>query len=119
VVIDLNMDTVRALAEEGRLALYGDASQAGLLKQAGLARAAYLVVTLPHSVNRTPLIAAARHLNPSCRIFVRARYLREREELEQVGATACFEEAEAAVALTELVLRDLRGASQPDAMNCP
>lgn len=108
VVIDLNMDTVRDLAGKGRLALYGDASQGELLKQAGVASARYLVVTLPHSVNRAPLIAAARHLNPACRIFVRARYLREREDLVQAGATAaCFEEAEAAVALTERLLLDL------------
>jgi len=41
---------------------------------------------------------------------VRARYMRERAELEQVGAdAACFEEAEAAVALSKLVLSD-RGA---------
>jgi hypothetical protein len=77
-----------------------------------VAQADYLVITLPHSVNRAPLIAAARHLNPNGRIFVRARYLRERAELEQVGATgACFEEAEAAVALTQKVLGDLRGTS--------
>jgi CPA2 family monovalent cation:H+ antiporter-2 len=63
---------------------------------------------LPHSVNRTPLVAAARRLSPRCRILVRARYLREREELRQVGAdAACFEEVEAAVALTERVLTDL------------
>jgi CPA2 family monovalent cation:H+ antiporter-2 len=108
VIIDLNMDTVRELAADGRLALYGDASHGELLKQAGVARADYLIVTLPHSVNRRPLIAAARHLNPGCRIFVRARYLREKEELEQVGATAAFEEAEAAVALAEKVLGDLQ-----------
>jgi CPA2 family monovalent cation:H+ antiporter-2 len=65
-------------------------------------------VTLPHSVNRTPMIAAARQLNPGCRIFVRARYLRERDDLEQVGTSAvCFEEVEAAAALTSLVLADL------------
>jgi CPA2 family monovalent cation:H+ antiporter-2 len=63
---------------------------------------------LPHSVNRAPLIAAAREANPACRILVRARYLRERAELEQAGADgACFEEAEAAGALAERVLRDL------------
>ena len=39
---------------------------------------------------------------------MRARYLRERAELEQAGAdVACFEEAEAAGALAERVLRDL------------
>ena len=46
---------------------------------------------------------------------MRARYIREREELEQVGAdAACFEEAEAAVALSKLVLTD-RGTG-PDAI---
>lgn len=54
------------------------------------------------------MIAAARALNPACRILVRARYLQERAELEQVGASAaCFEEVEAAVALTAQVLSDL------------
>ena len=108
VVVDLNMETVARLNARGRHAIFGDASQPGILEQAGLARASHLVVTLPHSVNRTPMIAAARQLNPTCRILVRARYLRERAELEQVGTTAeCFEEVEAAVALTSLVLADL------------
>jgi CPA2 family monovalent cation:H+ antiporter-2 len=108
VVIDLNMDTVAQLKARGRQAIFGDASHSGILAQAGVARASHLVVTLPHSVNRTPMIAAARQLNPACRIFVRARYLRERGDLEQVGTNAvCFEEVEAAVALTSLVLEDL------------
>ena len=65
-------------------------------------------MTLPHSVNRGPMVVAARQLNPACRIYVRARYLQERAELQQVGAdAACFEELEAAVALTARVLGDL------------
>jgi K+:H+ antiporter len=108
VVVDLNMDTIAEREAAGRRALYGDASQPGILEQAGIARARYLIVTLPHSVNRTPLIATARQLAPRCRIFVRARYLREGAELVQAGAdAACFEEAEAAVALTSRVLSDL------------
>jgi CPA2 family monovalent cation:H+ antiporter-2 len=108
VVIDLNLETVGEIAGEGRLALYGDASHPDILRQAGIARASHLVVTLPHSLNRGPMIAAARQANPACRILVRARYLRERRELQQAGAdVACFEEAEAAGALAEQVLRDL------------
>lgn len=108
VVVDLNMDTVRELSARGRRAIFGDASHADILRQAGVERASHLVVTLPHSVNRAPMIAAARARNPACRIFVRARYLRERADLEQVGTTtACFEEVEAVVALTSLVLQDL------------
>jgi CPA2 family monovalent cation:H+ antiporter-2 len=108
VVIDMNVDTVSAIAREGRRALYGDASSTEVLKQAGVGQAAHLVVTLPHSVNRGPLIAAARVLNPQLRILVRARYLRERRELEQAGASAaCFEETEAAVALARTVLKEV------------
>jgi CPA2 family monovalent cation:H+ antiporter-2 len=108
VVIDLNLETVGALAAEGRLALYGDASHPDILRKAGMARASHLVITLPHSLNRGPMITAARQIDPSCRILVRARYLRERAELELAGAdVACFEEAEAAGALAERVLRDL------------
>jgi CPA2 family monovalent cation:H+ antiporter-2 len=105
VVIDMNLETVGSLVREGRPALYGDASRTAVLKQAGLGRATHLVITLPHSVNRGPMVAAARQLKPSVHILVRARYLRERRELEQAGASAaCFEETEAAVALARSVL---------------
>ena len=108
VVIDMNLDTVNALARDGRIALYGDASRREILKQAGVESATHLVVTLPHSVNRGPLVAAARQLNPSLRILVRARYLRERRDLEQAGASAaCFEEVEAAVALARTLLQEI------------
>jgi K+:H+ antiporter len=108
VVIDTNLDTVAAIAAAGRLAVFGDASHEAILRGAGVPRADHLVITLPHSINRAPLIAAARQMNPRCRIAVRARYLREREGLEQAGAAAAiFEEAEAAVALTRCVLEGL------------
>jgi CPA2 family monovalent cation:H+ antiporter-2 len=108
VVIDQNLETVGEIGAQGRLALFGDASHPDILRKAGVARASYLVVTLPHSLNRGPMITAARQANPACRILVRARYLRERAGLEQAGAdVACFEEAEAAGALAERLLRDL------------
>ena len=109
VVVDMNMDTIQSLTREGRAAIYGDAFDIEVMHQA-LPTATHLVITLPHSINRNPLIAAAKLINPEIKIFVRARYMRERAELEQVGAdAACFEEAEAAVALSKLVLSD-RGA---------
>jgi CPA2 family monovalent cation:H+ antiporter-2 len=114
VVIDLSLETVAALLGQGRRALFGDASHADILKKAGLPAARYLVVTLPHSVNRAPMILAARQMNPRCRILVRARYLRERAELEQAGAdAACYEEAEAATALAGLVRAELRRDGLP------
>ncbi len=106
-VIDLNMDTVDDLRRQGETAVFGDASQAAILESAGVERASHLVVTLPHGADRAAIVATARNLNAKLRIFVRAHYLRERGELEHVGATAAiFEEAEAAVALARLVLTD-------------
>lgn len=111
VIVDLNMDTIQQLTRGGRLAIYGDAYNTEILHQT-IPRATHLIVTLPHAVSRNPLIVAARQINPNLKIFVRARYLTEREELERSGATAvCFEEAEASVALSRMVLRDTGAGS--------
>jgi CPA2 family monovalent cation:H+ antiporter-2 len=114
VVVDLNMDTIQRLTRAGQAAIFGDAFNIEVMHQA-LGSATHIIITLPHSTNRDPLIAAAKLINPEIKVFVRARYIREREELEQVGADAvCFEEVEAAVALAKVVLAD-RG-SDPDAI---
>ncbi|MCZ2344114.1 MAG: cation:proton antiporter [Bacteroidales bacterium] len=107
VVIDMNMDTVADLRRQGREAVFGDASREAILESAGVGHASHLIVTLPHTADRAAIVSAARGMNPKMKTFVRAHYLREREELEFVGATAAiFEEAEAAVSLARLVLAD-------------
>jgi CPA2 family monovalent cation:H+ antiporter-2 len=112
VVVDLNADTVATLAAEGRAAVYGDARRPAVLAAAGVAEAQYLLVTLPDLESRLPIVLAARELNPSIKVLVRARYLTERAALEAVGATAAaYEEAEAAVALAEFLLLEV-GASR-------
>lgn len=103
IVVDLNSDTVSALVSAGRDAIYGDAANSIILEQAGVKKASQLIVALPHAFQRTGIVAAAKSLNPELCILVRARYLREREELEQAGATGIvFEESEAAAALARL-----------------
>jgi CPA2 family monovalent cation:H+ antiporter-2 len=112
VVIDMNMDTISELHSQRRLAVFGDAAREAILEQAGAKRASHLVLTLPAATGRAAIVSIARNLNPKLRILVRAHYLREREHLEQAGATAAvFEEGEAAVALARLVLVDT-GASK-------
>lgn len=107
VVIDMNMDTVADLKSQGQTAIFGDASHESILKQAGVEQASHVVLTLPRSADRAAVVTAVRNLNQNARLLVRARYLREREDLERSGATAAvFEEAEAAVALARLVLAD-------------
>jgi len=107
VIIDLNMDTISMLRAEGQEAIYGDASHEGILAQAGIEHASHLVITVPDASQRAAVVTAGRSLSATVRIIVRARYLRERSELEASGANAAaFEEAEAAVALARIVLSD-------------
>jgi len=108
VIVELNVDTVTRLIENGFRAVYGDAFQPEILEAAGLRESQYLIITLPDLTSRIPVIVNARMANPDIKILVRARYLAERAMLEELGTTAvCYEEAEAAVALADLVLREV------------
>lgn len=108
VIIDLNLDTVRTLIESGQVAVYGDASRRDILKAAGIQKADYLLVTIPDILTRTAVIVTARELNPEIHVFTRARYLRERVWLEEMGATdISIEEAETAIGLAILLLREV------------
>ncbi|MCG3123224.1 MAG: putative cation/proton antiporter YbaL [Phycisphaerales bacterium] len=105
VVIEMNIDTVASLAKSKHAAIFGDATRREVLDQAGVRRAVHMVVTLPHTGGRSDLVLAAREMNPSIHITVRARYLAEREGLEQAGANrVVFEEGEAGIALARHVM---------------
>jgi CPA2 family monovalent cation:H+ antiporter-2 len=112
VIVDLNLDVIRALRAAGELAIYGDASRREILESAGIRSADYLLVTVPDVLSRTVIIMGAKDLNPRLRVFTRARYLQERAWLEEIGATeVCTEEAETAFGLAVLLLREM-GASE-------
>ncbi len=108
VIVELNVDTVSGISETGGLAIYGDAAQREILKAAGIASSKYLLITIPELQTRTVIVIIARELNPDLKIFVRARYLEERAWLEEIGASeVCFEEAETAIGLATLLLREV------------
>ncbi|HEX2852517.1 MAG TPA: cation:proton antiporter [Opitutaceae bacterium] len=113
VVIDLNVDTVLALQAEGRHALYGDATRAEILREAGVEKAEYLVISLPVAGASLTVLTAARALNPRIKTLVRARYQADGGTLEQAGADAvCYDEAESATALAVVLRAYLKGGSQ-------
>ena len=104
IVVDLDLSKVQQVTAQGRLGIYGDATNVAVYREE-LADASHLVFTLPEMGNRLQLVAEAKAANPTLKIFVRARHARERQELEQLGVTGiCFEEAEAAVSLGRLIL---------------
>jgi CPA2 family monovalent cation:H+ antiporter-2 len=108
VIVDLNVDTVTNLTAQGELAVFGDAAQREILNDAGIDTAQYLLITIPELQTRTIIILVARELNPHIKVFVRARYLEERAWLEEIGTTeVCYEEAEAAMGLSTILLREV------------
>jgi CPA2 family monovalent cation:H+ antiporter-2 len=112
VVVDFNIDTVLALQAEGKRALYGDGTHADILKEAGIAQAGYLIVSLPDTRASVMVVSLARQLNPGLKILARARYLADGGALEQAGVDAvCYDEAEAATALSVVLRAHLQAAA--------
>ena len=108
IIVDLNVDTIANLHSAGELAVYGDAAHRDILMAAGVRSARYLLITIPDLQSRTVIVLVARELNPELKIFVRARYLEERAWLEEIGVTeATYEEAEAAMGLASVLLREV------------
>ena len=102
------MTRAEHLQASGLTAIFGDAGAREILKTAGIEQATYLLVTLPDLTGRIPVVAAARILNPSVKIFTRARYLAERAMLEEAGSTGVsYEEAEVAVSLATFLLKEI------------
>jgi CPA2 family monovalent cation:H+ antiporter-2 len=106
-VIDLNIDSVRALREQGVSAIHGDARYPETLVSAGLRHAGTLIVS-GADTGSPEVIGRAREINPDIHIFVRGTYLRDVPVLTAAGAEQVFSgEGEVALALTEAVLRRL------------
>ena len=106
-VVDLNIEAIRGLRDEGLSAVYGDARHPDTLVTAGLPHAATLIVS-GADTGSPEIIKGARAINPKVHIFVRGGYLRDVPPLRQAGAEQVFSgEGEVALAMTEAVLRRL------------
>ena len=107
-VIELNLETVRRLREEGMPVVYGDANHRDTLKSAGVDRAGSLILSASGFGGGEEVIRLARELNPDVRVLARAAYVRELPALRRAGAEGVFSgEGEVALAMTVAILRDL------------
>ena len=106
-VVELNLDTVTALREQGVRAVYGDATQAGVLEAAGVAKAGSLIF----AASGTPpqgVVQVAKALNANIKILARSAYLSEVAASRRAGADLVVSaEAEVAFAMAEHLLREL------------
>jgi CPA2 family monovalent cation:H+ antiporter-2 len=107
-VIDLNVDTVRAMRDEGLRAVYGDASRPETLESAGIMQAGTLILASAGMEQAEAVIRTARQLNPNIYVLARSAYLRDVAILEQAGANKVFSgEGEVALAFAETMLERL------------
>ena len=107
-VIDLNLDTVRELRDEGVRVVYGDATHRDTLAEAGASEAANLILTSNGMADGRETIRHAKELNPEIHVLARASYLRDLPALRDAGAEIVVSsEGEVALALTEMILQRL------------
>jgi CPA2 family monovalent cation:H+ antiporter-2 len=105
IFIELNPDTIKRMAEEGEIAVYGDASRMTILEEAQVktARAIVFVISDPFIINYA--IANARRLNKNLYIIVRTRHVSDIDGLYQAGADMVFaEEYEASIEIVARVM---------------
>ena len=106
LALDLDGDTVRRESRHGVPIYFGDATNPNVLRHVKIEDARVLVVAIsdPFITRRT--VQLAKGLNPKIRVVVRTRYLRELEELHELGADDVVpEEFETSIEIFALVLR--------------
>lgn len=88
-------------------AVHGDATQAEILRHAGLEEAEALIISTVTAPARD-IIEVARAVNPNVRILIHTTYLREAEALRAGGAEVVFSgEGAVALSLSTFLLREL------------
>jgi CPA2 family monovalent cation:H+ antiporter-2 len=105
-IVELNLETVRRLREDGVPAVYGDASQGDTLRSAGVGEAGSLILSAS-DLRGEQIVRLARELNPGIQVLARSTYVRELPALRQAGAEAFSGEGEVALAMTVAILEGL------------
>jgi CPA2 family monovalent cation:H+ antiporter-2 len=107
-IIELNLETVRKLRARGDLAVYGDATRAQTLEEAGAKNAIGVILTTPVEGGADAVVRRVRELNARLFVVARSTYLSEVHALKEAGADIVFSgEGEVALAMTEYTLRRL------------
>jgi CPA2 family monovalent cation:H+ antiporter-2 len=105
VVADENRELVERLRADGIPAVWGDATEPGVLIQAHIRDARALVIATPETVHVRLMVETARTLNEDIEVLIRSHNAEEAELLQREGAGMVFVgEAELASAMAQRVL---------------
>lgn len=109
LVLDLNSQVVRDGVADGEPIYYGDVSNPNVLHHLRIEDARVFVLATSDPFVARRAVQIARGLNPSLHIVVRTRYLKELDELHELGANEVVpEEFETSIEIFTLVLRTYR-----------
>ena len=109
LILDLNPQVVREALEEGEPIYFGDVSNPNFLRHLRIEDARVFVVAISDPFVARRAVQIGRGLNPGLHIVVRTRYLKELEELHQLGANEVVpEEFETSIEIFALVLRSYK-----------
>lgn len=111
VVIEMNVDTVTRLKQQGIPALLGDARLRPILRSAGVEQAQAIIIT-SSAAPAKEIATAAKSINPSIGIMAYTTYIRNANALRSDGAESVFSgEEEVALSMMAKLLRGL-GATE-------
>jgi len=106
LVLDVDGDLVKRETTEGFPIFFGDATNSSVLLHAQIEHARALVVAVSDPFAARQIVRIARNTNPQLYLVVRTRYLREMEELHDLGADDVVpEEFETSIEIFTLVLQ--------------
>jgi len=105
VILELNINAVKAMKKKGEPIYYGDGTSLEILHKMGVQHAKILVIAISDAAATRRIVQIARQENPALHIIVRTRYVLEVEDLKKLGANEVIpEEFETSVEVFSRVL---------------
>lgn len=115
VVLEMNIDTVTELEQNGKATIYGDITKEEILKAAGVEKASYFIITIPAVAPAAEAAMAAKNLNPELTIFARTRFFQDQDLLKDAGVDyIIFEESAIGEEMAETIEEVIEGKKIDD-----
>lgn len=120
IVIEMNIDTVRAIKKDntdGLYAIHGDASQREILLSAGIKTAEAFVISTPVAPAKD-IIEMVKSLNSRLKILINTTYLKQAKMFRKdSNLTVCSAEGSVALALSRIILKNLGSTQVEEELN--
>ncbi len=120
IIIEMNIDTVRAIKKaniDGLYAIHGDASQREILSASGILTAEAFVISTPVAPAKD-IIEMVKSLNSRVRILINTTYLKQAKTFRKDSNLAvCSAEGSVALALSRIILKSLGSTEVEEELN--